>query len=217
LTEEKIMSQFVLNEAEDNGFQAGFINEVTFLYVSLQDAREKYKSTELEYSVKCVVDKATAKAFKKAYPKNGVKEVDTSEFKETFGIDAPYPDQDEQFILTMKTNAQDKDGQLLSHNAFKRPKVYVPSGRGVKDITAESLVANGSKGDVNFWVSDTEFGQFPKLTAILVRELIVYEKRENAGSAWGSVENAEAQPQNGFEKQEKELAPELLEEDDNFA
>lgn len=211
------MSQFIINEAEENGFQEGFINEVTFLYVCIQEAREKYKSTELEYSVKCVVDKATSKAFKKAYPKNGVKEVDTSEFKETFGVDAPYPDQDEQFILTMKTNAQDKDGDLLSHAAFKRPKVYVPSGNGVKDITVETLVANGSKGDVNFWVSESEYGTFPKLTAILVRELIVYEKRENTGSAWGAVENAESKPQNGFEKQEKELAPELLDEDDSFA
>lgn len=210
------MSELVINEAQDNGFVDGFINDVTFLYVCIQEAREKYKSKELEYSVKCVVDKATAKAFKKAYPKNGVKEVETAEFKETFGIDAPYPDQDEQFILTMKTNAQDKDGNLLEHSTYKRAKVYVPSGKGVKDITRDTLVANGSKGDVNFWISNSEFGTFPKLAAILVKELIVYEKSGNSGSAWGDVENAESKPENAFERQEKEDAPEFVEEDVDF-
>ena len=210
------MSELVFNEAQDNGFTDGFINGVTFLYVCINEAKEKYKSTDLEYSVKCVVDKATSKAFKKAFPKNGVKEVDTAEFKETFGVDAPYPDADEQYVLTIKTNAQDKDGVLLPSSAYKRPKVYVPAGEGVKDITSETLVANGSKGDVNFWVSDSDYGKFPKLAAICVRELIVYEKREGSGSAWGSVQGGESKPENAFEKQAKESAPEMVEEDENF-
>lgn len=215
------MSEFVLNEASDNGFQDGFINGVTFLYVCIQDAKTKWKSEELEYSVKCVVDKATGKAFKKTYPKNGVKEVDNEEFESTYSIGLPFPNQEEQYIITLKTSATDKNGALLQHGAFKRPKVYVPNGKGgVKDITRETLIANGSKGDVNFWVSTSEFGQFPKLAAILVSDLIPYEKKASAGSAWGAVEGGEEEygdsaPDNGFARQSKEDAPEEI-SDESF-
>lgn len=201
------MSQLVINEAQDNGFQDGFINDVTFLYACIHTAKTKYKSEELEYSVKIVVDEDTADAFQEAFPKNGVKKVKTADFEGTFGCAAPSPDEKNQYILTLKIDAADRNGVLHAQDSFKRPKVFVPSENGVKDITMETLVSNGSRGDLNFWISSSEFGKFPKLAAILVKELIPYEKKENVGSAWGSVEGGAPQAENPFEGQSKEDQP----------
>lgn len=174
----------------------GKLEDVTFAYVKLQSGSTKYQSKDLEYTVDVIVDKATAKEFKKAYPKNSVKDFDNAEFKEKFKIDPPYPTQDEQFVIKLKAAAQLKAdasaaglvaGDLIPYEWNSRPKVFVPVEGGVEDITLNVLVANGSKGDVAFTVNSNDFGTFPQLTGILVKDLIEYEAQGGSSSAFGTV------------------------------
>ena len=174
----------------------GKIEGVTFAYVKLQSGSTKYQSKDLEYTVDVIVDKATAKEFKKAYPKNSVKDYDNADFTSKFKLDPPYPNQDEQFVLKLKAAAQLKAdatavnlvaGDLIPYEWNSRPKVFVPVEGGVEDVTLTVLVSNGSKGDVAFTVNSNDFGTFPQLTGILVKELIEYEASGGSSSAFGTV------------------------------
>ena len=174
----------------------GKIEDVVFAYVKLQSGSTKYQSKDIEYTVDVVVDKATAKEFKKAYPKNSVKDFENAEFTEKFKIEPPFPSQDEQFVIKLKAAAQLKAaapaanleaGDMIPYEWNSRPKVFVPVEGGVEDITLNVLVANGSKGDVAFTVNSNDFGTFPQLTGILVKDLIEYEAAGGSSSAFGTV------------------------------
>ena len=174
----------------------GKIEDVVFAYVKLQSGSTKYQSKDLEYTVDVVVDKATAKQFKKEYPKNSVKDFDNEDFKAKFKIDPPFPTQDEQFVIKLKAAAQLKAdapaanlvaGDLIPYEWNSRPKVFVPVEGGVEDVTLNVLVANGSKGDVAFSVNTNDFGTFPQLTGILVKDLVEYEAQGGNTSAFGTV------------------------------
>lgn len=216
------MSSFILEEPTKNGFVKGFINDVTFLYVSIQDAREKFSKDGNEYSVKLVVDKATAKAFKKQFSKQGFSECETENFEEQYGIAPPFPKDDTQYLITLKApedqiiRSTDSNGEeversvKLDYGEFKRPKVYVPTNEGVKDITRDLIAGNGSSGHASFWVLSTStYGDFARLSGILVNDLKVYEKRASSQSAWGTVVNGDNVPENHFTQQAKEDAPVL--------
>jgi hypothetical protein len=212
------MSKFILNEKTESNFQDGFIMDATFVYVCVQEAKTKYgKKDEYEYSTGLVVDEDTYDAFAAEFPKNVSNSsiVKTEAFKERFCIDPVYPEAKKQYVIVLKAPRDDFNGVPIPDDAFKRPKVYVPSGNNsVSEITLKTLVANGSKGDVNFWVSHSkEFGSFPKLHELLVKELIVYEKKASNQSSFGTVVNPEAR-RSSFETQEREPAPEASEEDE---
>lgn len=175
---------------------SGKIEDVVFTYVKIQSGSTKYQSKDIEYTVDVVVDKATAKEFKKAYPKNSVKDYDNEDFKVKFKIDPPYPSQDEQFVIKLKVAAQLKAaapaanlvaGDMIPYEWNSRPKVFIPVEGGVEDVTLSVLVANGSKGDVAFTVNTNDFGTFPQLTGILVKDLIEYEAQGGSGSVFGTV------------------------------
>jgi len=183
---------------QENG--KGRINNVIFYYTKLQDGSYKYQSkTEKEFTVDCVVDKATAKSFKKIFPKNGYREIETDEFQDKFKTAPPFPDEDEQYVVKLKTDAQMRRdvpkhnlvaGDLIPYEWNTRPKVFEPSddGKGVVDITMLKLVGNGSKGDVAFTIMENSYGQFPKLSGILVKELVEYVGSNSTGdSDFGSV------------------------------
>lgn len=206
------MSELIFNEPTEKGFEDGFINGVTFLYACIQEPITKWESTELEYSVKVVVDEDTFDTWTDKFPKNGKVKIKTDNFKEKYGIDPVYPEAKNQYILTLKIAAEDQNGNLIPDDSFKRPNVYMPATGGkVKDVTKSTLVGNGSKGDLQFWIAHTGKGDFPKLQAVMVRELIAYEKATSSGgSAWGAVEGApdSASPSGrSFENQAKEEAP----------
>jgi hypothetical protein len=186
------MSELII----DNENNKGRINNVTFCYVKLQEGAYKYQSkTEREYTVDCVVDKATAKAYKKVFPKNGYREIDTQDFEGIFKIAPIFPESDEQLIIKLKANAQVKRdisqydleaGDSVPYEWASRPKAYVPIERGVEDITMLKLIRNGSTGDVAFNITTNDFGTFPQLTAILVKNLIEY-KQKGLQSEFGEV------------------------------
>ncbi len=214
------MSSFILEEPTKNGFVKGLINDVTFLYVHIQEARDKFSKDGQEYSVKLVVDKETAKAFKKQYSKQGFSECETENFEEQYGIAPPHPKEEIQYLITLKApddhivksvgdgGEEVETAVKLGYGEFKRPKVYVPSTEGVKDITRDLLVGNGSRGHASFWeLSTTTYGEFARLSGILVSDLKVYEKRAGSQSAWGSVVNVDSSPENHFAQQAQEEAP----------
>lgn len=176
----------------------GSLEGVTFAYIKFQEGSFKYGSkTEKEYCVDIIVDKATAKAWKKQFPKNTPKEIDTAEFESKYKIAPPFPDEDEQFVIKMKADCSisvdfPKLGLLAGDNVpyewNTRPKLFIPFEGGVKDVTMTTLAANGSKGKVAFNIKQNDFGTFPKLEAILVEDLIEYvSSGGGAGSAFGTV------------------------------
>jgi len=176
------MSKLLLEE------KSGKIADVHFAYVKLQRPTKKYQSEDTEFSVDVVVDKATAKEMKKKFPKNGVKEVDTAEFENKYKFEPPYPEQDEQFVLKFKTNSTTKEGEPKPYEWSIRPKVYVPNGEKIKDVTMDVRVANGSSGDIAFNVSNGNFGVIHHLSAILVKNMIELEQRQ--ASPFGEVDDS---------------------------
>lgn len=190
------MSKLLLNEKN------GKISEVHFAYVKIQRPTKKYQSEDTEFSVDVIVDKATAKEMKKKFPKNGIREVDTSEFLAKYKFEPPFPEQDEQFVLKFKTNATNKDGEPKPYEWSSRPKVYVPGEEKIKDVTMDVRVANGSSGDIAFNISDTNYGVIHHLSAILVKNMIALENRTT--TPFGEVEESDSK----YEEYAEEFNPE---------
>jgi len=158
------------------------INDVVFCYAKIQQSDWKYQSkTEKEWSVDCVVDKATAKKWNKEFPKQKAKEIDTDDFEKIFKISAPF-EGDEQYVIKLKKNAQYFKGEEMhpTPDAY-RPRVFVQGSDGkLQDVTKDVLVANGSKGVVSFDTVENSYGRFAQLKAIRVDELIEYKKEGGA-------------------------------------
>lgn len=170
-------------------------------YAKIAQPANKYQSTDKEFSIDVIVDKATYKAWGKKYPKQKGKTVDNDEFKEIFKIDPPFEDQDEQCVIKLKKQANYKDGTLLDKKYW--PKILVQSGSKAVPIDDGVLVANGSKVKVSFDENSNDYGTFAKLKNVLVTKLIEYRQGGNTGSEFGlEVEDAP----------EKEFADESAEE-----
>ena len=208
----------------------GRITGATLVYIKIKDGDLKYQSQDKEYSVDAVVDKATAKAFKKEFPKNGFKEIDTADFKEKYKIDPPLPNEDEQYVIKLATNvtaavdiknAQQqvvlKKGAVIPFDWASRPKIYEQLDEGVAEITfdPERIPANGSVGDIAFASSTNDFGTFPKLSGLLVTSLIPYEGK--SGSMFGDVKSSYAAPVTAPESFDEEEQEESSEGTEPFA
>ena len=188
------------------------LEDVTFAFVKMAESDLKYQSNvDREYSINAVVSKAVAKAFKKKFPKQSVKEFDNKEFEEKFKIAPPFPDADEQWVLKL-SKAHIKDGEPRPEKY--RPRVYLADQIGdLVDITTSRLVANGSKGDVAYRVSENQFGTFAHLESIRVTEFIEYKKNGATNPFGGRVvavegENPEAtQARASREAEKKEYKP----------
>ena len=171
------------------GSYKNYLNDVTFLYARVQRPTLKYeKKDEYEYVIDCVVDEDTADKWEELYPKSSVKKHKTAIFEDKYGIAPPFPDAKNQYIVKVKADSHYKDGNLVSYDKPSRPKILVPVDGGVKDITMDISVGNGSKGDVSYRVMTNSFGDFPKLTRVLVKDLIEYEG--GGDDAFGTVVNA---------------------------
>jgi hypothetical protein len=152
-----------------------------FAYAKIQEPAFKYQSTtEKEFSIDIIVDKATAKAFGKQFPKQKGKTVDNDDFEEIYKMPPPFPDQDEQFVLKLKRPAQYKDGKPLPESYW--PKVMQKKGGKAVQIPREVLVGNGSTGKVSYDVNENDYGTFAKLKNILVEDLKEYKKSDGSGA-----------------------------------
>ena len=152
-----------------------------FAYAKIQEPAFKYQSTtEKEFSIDIIVDKETAKAFGKQFPKQKGKRVDNDDFEEIYKMPPPFPDQDEQYVLKLKRPAQYKDGKPLPESYW--PKVMQKKGGKAVQIPREVLVGNGSTGKVSYDVNENDFGTFAKLKNILVEDLKEYKKTGGSGA-----------------------------------
>ena len=152
-----------------------------FAYAKIQEPAFKYQSTtEKEFSIDIIVDKATAKAFGKQFPKQKGKQVDNDDFEEIYKMPPPFSDQDEQFVLKLKRPAQYKDGKPLPESYW--PKVMQKKGGKAVQIPREVLVGNGSTGKVSYDVNENDYGTFAKLKNILVEDLKEYKKNGGSGA-----------------------------------
>ena len=147
----------------------------TLLYASIIEPKNKYQSEEKEFCIEVVVDKATAKAHGKQFPKQKPKVVDTSDFKQLYKIAAPFADEDEQYVIKLKKPAQYKDGTPIKKE--HQPKVYIKQNGKAVPLAEGVLVGNGSKGQVSFDITENSYGVFAKLKAVLVEELVEYKKQ----------------------------------------
>ena len=152
-----------------------------FAYAKIQEPAFKYQSTtEKEFSIDLIVDKATAKAFGKQFPKQKGKTVDNDDFEEIYKMPPPFPDQDEQYVLKLKRPAQYKDGKPLPESYW--PKVMQKKGGKAVQIPREVLVGNGSTGKVSYDINENDYGTFAKLKNILVEDLKEYKKTGGSGA-----------------------------------
>ena len=205
---------------ETNKPYTEILEDVTFAFVKMAESDNKYQSEDREYSINAVVIKAVAKAFKKKFPKQSVKEYDNKEFEEKFKIAPPFHDADEQWVLKL-SKVHIKDGEPQPEKY--RPRVYLVDQIGdLVDITTSRLVANGSKGDVAYRVSENQFGTFAHLDAIRVTEFIEYKKNGATNPFGGRVvavegenpEATQARASRGAEKKEDNPAPSSSPESD---
>lgn len=164
------------------------------LYAAIQEPKLKYKSTtEFEWSVQVAVDKDTAKAWKKAYKKQPVKEYDREEFLAQFKLSElheSYDGVDEFYVVTLKRGTTMKkkgSNELIPVPENMGPKVLLKKGSVQEDITNTKLVANGSLGVVSiFHKENEEFGDSAGLKNILVTNLIEFVKTGGeAGDEFG--------------------------------
>lgn len=194
------MSKFNLND--------NLLEEVTLFYAKVQKPSFKYQSqTDKEFSVTCLVDKKTKTEWNKAFPKQKAKEVEYEDFCDKYGKEFAIGD-DEQYLITLKKPANYRDktsGVVTDINEKYRPRAFMDDGNGVlEDITFTKLIGNGSKGVVQFDVTNNDFGTFAKLAGIRVDELVAVEQigGEAKYNVLGKVKSLAEAPEKEKPKQE---------------
>lgn len=178
------------------------------LYNSLKNPKFKYESTtRKEYGIEIVVDKATARTWDKTFKKQGSKAVENADFVKTFGIEPPFPDQEDQYIIKIKRPAdyEEKDketntptGRILPIPDKYRPRILLltdPTTRKCEDITFKDYgLGRGTEVLVQFEERDSgKFGTTARLMNVRVDKLIKYEFG-NSFDELGSVEELAENP-----------------------
>lgn len=148
--------------------------EGKLVFVQIQTPSEKYQSKEKEYKAGVVVDEDTADLWNERFPKQPAKVVKTSDFKDTYKIDAPFAEAKKQYVITLKKDAQYADGNPVPKQYL--PKVLLQDGKQAIDVTDSQLPANGSVGKISFETRENSYGTFAKLRNVLVTEMIEYKK-----------------------------------------
>ena len=195
--------------------EAQVIEGVGFYYTKIQNPSPKFNPADgNEFVVDLHVDKATAKAWSKEFPKNKPKEMEYDEFVEKFG-EANAIGTEEQFFVKLKKNeSYDKNGVRTPIDDKYRPRVLQEVDGELEDITFTKLVGNGSKGVAQYEINENNYGKFANLVAIKVEELDEYVSKggdvTEKFSALGKVKslaenpNAKATPVVADDSQESE-------------
>lgn len=175
----------------------GYINGVYFSYVCIANPKLKYESTEKEYSANIILSKEQAKAFK-SISINGqkinktIKEVDTTDFEKNHKFPAPYPDQDVQYYITLTQNLKKTNGEPLPD--FLHPVVYKSLDNGATENITNVEIGNGSFGDVAYTQYAGKKGITVKLSALLVKDLVVYSRASSDPWAAACVSTVGVKP-----------------------
>jgi hypothetical protein len=164
------------------------LKDVYFYYTSIQDPRQKYQTTgptEKEYSVTLIVSKEQQKEFVGKYPAKKVAPLDSDEFEAQYKTKPPFPGP-LQYIIKLQQKAFKADGSPMPDSL--KPKVMQFIDGVQTDVTATTLVGNGSKGTARYleWepLGQSKAETTAKLYAILVDTLIPYEKKTNSANVF---------------------------------
>ncbi len=161
----------------------------TLLYVQLQEPVAAYvkpgapaKPKEWKASI-CLTDEDYVDALedyaKELDTQLSLKKVKAVDFKEKYKVDPPEDAGKNVWVLTFRKSVElGKTGKPVP--AKFQPKVYHKEGNVLKDITATTLVANGSKGAISVDRFDrTAGGSSLYLKNVLVTDLIEYTATES--------------------------------------
>lgn len=160
------------------------------LYTCIQQPVLKYQDkVNKEYKVSICVSEDEADAWDESFPKQSAKAVKTSDFETEYKVEAPFPDQRKQFVITLKRDAQYPDGKPIPDDY--KPKVYIKGANGkLVNVTATKLVGNGSVGVVSYEVRTNDYGDFAKLKNVRVDQLIEYVQRGSGDAELGEVDDS---------------------------
>jgi hypothetical protein len=179
----------------------------TTLYSSLKKPKKKYESERLEFSIEIAVSKAEARTWDKTFKKQPAKVMDNQDFVKIFGMDLPFPDQEDQYIIKLKRPADyeeknketnEKTGRVLPIPEKYRPRLLLltdPVTRKCKDITYENYgLGRGSIVTAQYEERDSgKFGTTSRLMNVRVDNLIKYEFG-NSFDELGSVDELAENP-----------------------
>lgn len=160
----------------------GVLKNVAIYYTAIQQPKNKYQSEEKAYSVTVVTDKATATAFSKEFPKKSVTPIDNDEFMEKYKTDVPFPENAIQYTFRLSQDELKKDGTPIPD--FARPRLLLEDASGqIYDITDSDKVAvgNGSRADVHYAWYGTKMGKAVRLSNVVVKKLVKYERTTSDG------------------------------------
>ena len=122
--------------------EAQVIEGVGFYYTKIQNPSPKFNPEDgNEFVVDLHVDKATAKAWGKEFPKNKPKEMEYDEFVEKFGEGNAIGTDEQYFIKLKKNESYEKDGVRIPIADKYRPRVLQEVDGELEDITFTKLVA----------------------------------------------------------------------------
>jgi hypothetical protein len=172
--------------------QAMPLDNVVFYYTSIKDPKNKFESTEKEYSVTLALAKEDATAFGKLHPKQKPKAVENDEFMEKYKTELPFPNQSLQYLVTLKQSVNKADGTPMPETL--RPRAFHQNTAGdIFDITETTLIGNGSRGKARYTVLSNNYGDFAKLKHILVTDLVEYSGGASNGDEWLEASKKTAQ------------------------
>jgi hypothetical protein len=167
------------------------LNNVHFYFTRIQEPQDGYQTTDdlkKKYQVTVAVDKAQYNDYKAKYPKNAGKGgLEPEDFVKKYGP-VPKEFEGQPLIYTLKVDVKafrfDKEKeQVVPMNEIYRPRVYQMIDNVQTDVTMEKLVGNGSKGHLSYYEYEYTFegkkNIAPRLAAILVTDLVEFERKEN--------------------------------------
>ena len=145
-----------------------------------------------EFKTTVILSKEKAKEFKKLKLNKTVKEIDTVEFEAKYKFPPPYPEQEEQFIISATTKATYRDGNLKPDWTF--PRVFFEKD-GVRIEDPKVLIGNGSVGDVRFNLDHNEKQGSTSISihSVLIKNHVPYETQEDEW-ATGSRQESSRDP-----------------------
>ena len=178
----------------------------TLLYVQLQEPVKAYvkpgapaKPDEWKASI-CLTDEDYVDALedyaRELDTQISLKKVKSAEFEEKYKIPPPEGAGKNVWVLTFRKSVElGKTGKPVPPQFH--PKVYLKEGKVLKDITATTLVANGSLGAISVDRFDRSAGGSSLyLKNVLVTDLIEYEAKASDYKAGSEFED-EADDGNG--------------------
>lgn len=173
------------------------IENVYFAYTKIAKPEKNHFDTSgllKEFSTTVILSKAQAKEFKAQKLNKTVKEIDTPLFEAKYKFAPPYPEQEEQFFISITKKATYKDGNLKQEWTF--PKAYFVKDDTVIEGTS-TLIGNGSSGDIRLELDFNEKLNTTNvvLDSVLIKEHVPFEaKGDEWATAAGIPSFVEAKP-----------------------